>query len=119
MIVHPHLSGKAIRLKFSNAFGENPLTIGKVTVAKTKKGSHIRTGTLRDVTFGGSRFITVPAGARALSDPVKLPVSYGEDLTVSVYFRRDRPFNVAPLSRQTSYISISGDHTAEFKWGRL
>lgn len=116
MIVHPHLSGKAIRLKFSNAFGENPLTIGKVTVAKTKKGSHIRPGTLRDVTFGGTESITVPAGARALSDPVKLPVSYGEDLTVSVYFAGETgPSTWHRLSRQTSYISTSGDHTAELK----
>jgi lysophospholipase L1-like esterase len=114
MIVHPHLDGTAFRLKFANTFSENPLTIGKVTVAKGEEGSQIQPGTLHDVQFGGMESITIPPGAQALSDPVTYPVSYGEDLTVSVYFPDETgPATWHRLSRQTSYISTSGDYTTD------
>ena len=114
LIVHPHLQGKAIRLKFSNRFGTEPLKIGKVTVAKSTTGAAIEEDTLHEVHFNGNETHTIPPGAEALSDLVHLPVAYGDDLAVSVYFpERTGPATWHRLSRQTSYVSNTGDYTSE------
>lgn len=111
-IVHPHLDGSAVRLKFANTFGNEPLKIGKVTVAKAKAGAEVENGTMTEVFFGGKYGTTIPVGAEAISDPVNIPVTYGEDLAVSVYFpEATGPTTWHRLSRQTSYVSTAGDHT--------
>ncbi|HEU5138970.1 MAG TPA: SGNH/GDSL hydrolase family protein [Bacillales bacterium] len=116
MIVHPHMDGKALRIRFSNTFGTKPLTFGEVHVATSAKEATIVSGSDHQVTFGGDSSITIPVGAEVLSDPVPLDVNSGQDLTISVYV----PGNSGPttwhsLSNQTSYVSSSGNHTEEAK----
>ncbi|HEX6594185.1 MAG TPA: SGNH/GDSL hydrolase family protein [Bacillota bacterium] len=114
LIVHPHLQGKAVRLKFSNQFGTKPLKIGKVTVAKSTTGASIEEDTLHEVRFNGKDKKTIPPGAVAVSDPVSLPLDYEEDLAVSMYFpKQTGPATWHRLSRQTSYVSAAGDYTSE------
>ena len=68
------LGGDPIRIRLSNRFGTSPLTVGPVHVAKQGTGPGIVPGTDRAVTFGGDPTVTIPAGALAVSDPVKLEV---------------------------------------------
>ncbi|MFE0155062.1 hypothetical protein ACFWY5_48545 [Nonomuraea sp. NPDC059007] len=48
-------------------------------------GTGIDPATDRRVTFGGKRAVTLPAGARLTSDPVKLDVAPDSELVVSLY----------------------------------
>lgn len=85
-IVHVSLGGEAVRLRFTNEFGTEPLTIGAVHVALSAGNGAIQPGTDHAVTFGGRASITIPAGAVALSDAVAWQIPALSDLAISTYF---------------------------------
>ncbi|WP_292034309.1 MULTISPECIES: SGNH/GDSL hydrolase family protein [unclassified Brevundimonas] len=69
-------SGSRLRLRLSNAYGAEPITLGAVTV---------RVGdTTREVRFNGEPSSVMPAGAPLVSDPVDLPVAALEQVKVSI-----------------------------------
>ena len=111
-IVHVSLGGSAVRLRFSNLYGDGPQTLGPVRVARHAGGSAIRSETDLPVTFGGKSSVTIPKGADALSDPLALPVAALEDLVVSLYLPAGAS---APTLHgeggQTAYLA-AGDLTA-------
>ena len=72
--------GGTIRLRFSNAFGGQPLAIGRARVAAG--------GRAAPLTFAGRTAAEIPAGAELYSDPVTLPVAARGDLTVTAYLPR-------------------------------
>jgi len=73
-IVHVQLAGRGVRVRFSNAQGTAPLVIGAASVAIRATGAALRPGTLRTLTFGGARTISIAPGGVALTDPVALSV---------------------------------------------
>jgi len=77
--------GRQVRLRFSNEYGDRPITLNAVTVGLASESLNAAPGSLRPVTFGGKETITVPAGAPVLSDPMALEVGDFADLVVSVY----------------------------------
>lgn len=77
--------GSALRIRFSNETGTAPLIIKAASLARAGADLDSADGPLLPLTFGGSRSITIPAGAPALSDPVKLKMTAGEHLVVSLY----------------------------------
>jgi lysophospholipase L1-like esterase len=77
--------GEQIRLKFSNEYGDKPLTINAATVGLASTGLNAAPGSLKAVTFGDRAAITIPTGAPALSDPIVLRVGALSDLVVSAY----------------------------------
>jgi lysophospholipase L1-like esterase len=85
-IVHVSMGGEAVRLRFTNEFGTEPLTIGAVHVALSAGNGAIQPGTDHAVTFGGRASITIPAGAVALSDAVAWQIPALSDLAISTYF---------------------------------
>lgn len=89
MIIHPHLDGKALRIRLSNVFGTQPVTFGDVHVAKSAGNGAIVPGSDRQVTFDGSQSVTITNGQELKSDPVKLSVKSGQDLVVSIYVQGD------------------------------
>lgn len=69
-------SGQRLRLRLSNAYGAEPITLGAVTV---------RLGdTTREVRFNGERSSVMPAGAPLVSDPIDLPVTALDQVKVSI-----------------------------------
>jgi lysophospholipase L1-like esterase len=86
-VVHTSVAGSELRLRLTNEFGDQPLRIGEVRVARRAgaTGTDIVPATDRAVTFSGVRSPTVPAGAPLLSDPVRLAVPARTDLVVSIY----------------------------------
>ena len=114
-IVHTSVGGNAVRVRLSNTFGTAALTVGSASVAVRQSGAASVPGTLRTLSFGGERAITIPPGAQALSDPVRLPVRAAQDLAVSVFVPRlTGPATYHPLAVQDSFLSGagSGDTTA-------
>jgi lysophospholipase L1-like esterase len=112
-IVHISIGGKWLRVRFSNSFGTESLVIDAATIAIRKKDDKIKVKSLRELTFGGEVFITIPPGARVLSDAVELKVADEADLAVSLYVDADTGTSTVHSSaHQTSFIS-PGDLTAD------
>jgi lysophospholipase L1-like esterase len=112
-ILRTSVGGDRVRVRFSNAYGAGPLQIGSAHVAISTGGASIAPASDRVLTFNGSPTISIPAGALAVSDPVRLDVPALGDLAVSLYL----PGNVVPatqhsLGTQTNHISVPGDFTA-------
>lgn len=112
--VRVSIGGTQIRIRLSNEYGPSPLLVGSVTVALASDPASVKTGSIQSVTFGGHDSVTIPAGAPVLSDPVAFPVTYGAEISLSLYF----PGRVAnptwhALALKRAVVSPRGDHTHE------
>ena len=112
-IARVSLGGIFVRIKISNEFGDTPLTIGGAHVAlATGAGPAIQAGTDTAITFSKKPSITIPPGARAVSDPVRLTVAAMSSVAVSIYVPQ---YSGAVTSHffpmRTTYLA-AGDQTA-------
>ncbi|MET9665517.1 SGNH/GDSL hydrolase family protein [Streptomyces sp. NPDC006475] len=78
--------GDRIRIRLSNAYGTSPLHLTGATVARAGKGAALRPGSVRALTFGGSRSVSIPAHGELRSDAARLPLTSLEPVTVTLYF---------------------------------
>jgi lysophospholipase L1-like esterase len=113
-IVHTSIAGRALRIRFTNEFGTEPLRIDAASVALSAGDSAIQPGSLRALTFGGRPSITIPPGAQALSDSVDLSTPNFADLAVSLFLPLQRISNVSGHSgaQQTNYIQSGNEVSA-------
>ena len=112
------LGGERLRIEFSNEHGSVPLRLAASSVARagTAGSARVLAGSTRALRFGGEASITIPPGARAVSDPVDLPTRDLERLAVSLYV--DGP--TAPSTfhwegREIAFLA-PGDRTAHAEW---
>ncbi len=84
-IVHTSIGGDSVRVRLTNAYGDQMAEIGAVHIAVRANGSRIVPGSDRVVTFGGRKEVHLSSNAPALSDPVSLHVPAGGDLAISLY----------------------------------
>lgn len=107
------LGGDQVRVKFSNAFGAQPLLIGAASVALKSTDASVAAGTLRPLTFGGQSVVTVPIQGFVLSDPVHLNVPALTDVSISIFLPNGSDRNAQyPGSRKIAYIAAAaGDQT--------
>ena len=112
-VVHASLGGRRIRVRFSNEFGDGPVTVGAASVASSGGGSTIVSGSGRELTFGGQRAVTIRAGSAVVSDEVTFDLQPLSDVVVTL-FVNDVPAQLTghPGSRTTSYIVPGDRHTA-------
>jgi lysophospholipase L1-like esterase len=114
LIARVTLGGKTLRLRLSNAYGNQKLAIGSVHVGLRDGASErVVPGSRRKVTFGGESGTTIAVGALMVSDPVELDVPALTDLAVSIHIPGDVPESF-PITghgncHQTNYISPPGD----------
>ncbi|MGW0998202.1 SGNH/GDSL hydrolase family protein [Streptomyces sp. NPDC002523] len=85
MVVHSSVAGSGARITLSNRYSGTPLDVAEVDVAVQANGGEATRGTTRNVTFGASRRLTIPAGEEAVSDVIPISVSAGQNLLVSLY----------------------------------
>ncbi|WP_205736848.1 SGNH/GDSL hydrolase family protein [Acidovorax cavernicola] len=108
------LGGQRLRIVLSNAYGKQPLTVAKTTVARPRQGSGdgaLADDSLRAVTFGGQEAATILPGASLVSDPVALPVAALSQVAVSLYLAHATPIDTFHWDgRQTGWL-VSGDQT--------
>jgi lysophospholipase L1-like esterase len=100
--------GGAVRLRISNAFGNAPLDIRGVHIAKatSPSSSRIDVATDKAVTFNGAANVTIPAGAEYLSDPVPVRIAAFTTLAVSIHSEGLPQRQTGhPGSRATSYFA--------------
>jgi lysophospholipase L1-like esterase len=113
LVVHPHLSGSPLRLRLTNTFGKDTVTLGPIYVGVRATGAAIVPGTNRVATFGDVRTVSIPAGAEVLSDQVEVDVQAEQDLVVSMYAPAPTgPATYHPDAHQANYLA-AGNHTTE------
>jgi len=113
-VVHATVGGNAIRIRLSNTFGTRTIRFDAVFVGLQKEAATLVAGSNHQVTFSGSRSISIPEGAEALSDPVSLPVGSGQNLAISLFTAGETgPATVHGSALQTNYVSDAGNFAAE------
>lgn len=116
MVIPSHLSGQTLRLRLSNRFGSQPVTLGPVTIGIRGAGAAIVPGSLRPVTFAGARTVTIAPGRDVISDRVSLRFAAFQDLAASVAVRGTVSSPTEHrTTRQASYFTApgSGDQTSK------
>jgi len=85
-VVRLSAGASAIRLRFSNEFGDRPLRLGAVHVALAGDNDAILPGTDHLVTFAGKTSAELPPGSPLLSDPLSWPLPAFARLAISVHY---------------------------------
>jgi len=108
-IVRVSIGGSKVRIRLSNEFGSKPVVIGAASVGQVGKLA----GSLRPLTFGGAKRVTLLPGAPALSDPVELNVAPLSDLAINLYLPAATELaTVHQVGLQMADVSAPGDFTA-------
>jgi lysophospholipase L1-like esterase len=110
-IVHLSVGGTTLRVHISNAFGFLPLTLASVHVARplSPASAAIDPSSDKPLTFDGLAYVSIPAGAEYISDPIDYPIAALSDLAISIHYDRSPAQQTGhPGSRATSYL-VHGD----------
>ena len=108
-IVQTSISGKEVRVKFSNEFSKGPVTINAAEIARAATAgatSDIIAGTEVSLTFGGKKSVTIEPGKLVTSDPVKFPMGTRENVAITMHLGEASSTSVTghPGSRTDSYL---------------
>jgi len=103
--IHVPFSGQGVRLTFDNYCGTESVTLNKVTVYYG--------GNCYRLSCNGEREMTIAAGKRIVTDPLKMEIRAGEVIQVSFYLRdftlmRSVVYAQGPRSQG---LYANGDHT--------
>ncbi len=105
------LGGKVLRVRLSNAFGKDAVTVNTAHVALahvTSSGGNgdLNPATDQALTFRGAPGVVIPPGETVLSDPLNFELPPLANVAVSIYFGRvsATTINGHPGSRTTSFI---------------
>jgi lysophospholipase L1-like esterase len=109
-VVRISTGGQRVRIRLSNAYGAQPLTIGAARIA-VAEGQGAKAGTDLALTFNGKKDVLIAAGAPMLSDPVDLKVEDFATLAITLYLPgQTGPCTCHALAMQTGYVA-PGDQT--------
>lgn len=108
-IVQTSISGKEVRVKFSNEFSQGPVTINAAEIARAAtagSSSDIIAGTEVSLTFGGKKSVTIEPGKLVTSDPVKFSMGTRENVAITMHLGEASSTSVTghPGSRTDSYL---------------
>lgn len=111
--VFSKLGGTMVRVKLTNKFATNTLTVGALHVALRSTNNSIVATSDRPLTFSGKPGVTLAPGAEIWSDSVTLTIAQHVTVAISVYIPVSfRPTTFHPTGLHTSYISKTGNFTA-------
>lgn len=106
------LGGEAVRLVFTNQYGDQPLYIDKTTVGLVK-GQSLKSKSAYPVYFSGKLKAQILPGKQLISDPIPLPVPDHAQLMVNTFIQRPTTFKTFHWdAKQTSWL-ITGNQTAK------
>lgn len=106
------LDGTSLKLTFSNRYGTEPVTLSRITVARSDGSRGIDVSTVQPVTFGGGRACTMGPGEECTSDALSYAVRRGDWIAVNVYLEGYTDLTSAvlvtgPLSK--GFFSVGDD----------
>jgi lysophospholipase L1-like esterase len=105
-IVHISAGGNTVRVRLSNAYGRESVTVGAAHIALRANESAVVPASDHPLTFGGRPSVVIPADAMVLSDPVSLDLPASADVAISLFL--PKPTAAAGIhyaAQQTSYIA--------------
>ncbi len=110
-IVHTSIAGKALRVRFTNEFGTEPLHIDAANIALSAGESAIQPESMHALTFGGQASIVVPPGAEVVSDPVPMATPALTDLAISLFLplQQISAVSVHSGANQINYIQAGSN----------
>jgi lysophospholipase L1-like esterase len=112
-IIYTSVSGSQARIRLSNRFGTQAVTIGATSVSEVLDGARLLPGSSHPVSFNGQPSVTIGAGQVVVSDPVHVHVSGLAELAVDLYLPDPTgPANYHTLAWQTNYVA-AGDHAGD------
>lgn len=115
-VVRVSINGRQLRVRLSNAFGTEALTIDGASIGLSTGPGQAGASGLQALRFGGSTAVTIPAGAEYLSDPVELAHAAGADLAVSLHFAAAPARQTGhPGARATNWVA-RGNRVLESDW---
>lgn len=113
LVVHTSVGGSGLRIRLSNAFGEQPVVFGRAYAGVRQAGAALVPGSNRPLSFDGAASVTVQPGVVVYSDPLPGTVAARSDLVISLYVRQAAGTATGHgMAMQTSYLA-AGDHAAE------
>ncbi|HVY28372.1 MAG TPA: SGNH/GDSL hydrolase family protein [Polyangiaceae bacterium] len=114
-VVHTSIGGTSVRVRLSNAFGNQPLSIDNVHVAERASGASIVPQTDQTLKFAGQGTATISAGQSLTSDAVTFAVKPLADLVVSFHIQNNPGGTTAHgTGLQDNYIAsgnVAGNET--------
>ncbi len=113
MVIRTSAGGARFRLEFANAQDGEAVTFGAVHAALARAAGTTVPESSRPVTFGGRARLTLQPGARAVSDPVDLPVPPLTEVAVSIHLpEATRATTVDALALVPAFIA-AGNRVAD------
>ncbi len=116
-IVQVSMGGKKVRLKLTNEFSQNATEIKAIELAIAKtagSSSEIDEASTVSLSFDGQTSVTIPAGGKVVSDPVKFQIKDRENVAITIHYGSASSTSVSghPGSRTTSYLEAG--NTTDF-----
>ncbi|KVE36586.1 SGNH/GDSL hydrolase family protein [Burkholderia sp. TSV86] len=113
-IVYPTLSGRAVRIRVSNAYSNAPLVIRALRIGQSAGGAALAANSSVAATFGGATEVTLSPGQELDTDPIPYAVKAGVPYALSLYLGDQQKMTVwHGVSNQVNYVSDVGDHTGD------
>ena len=113
-IVHVSLGGDSLRMRFTNEFSSNPVTMHSVHIAVSLGSDTIDIATDIPLYFSGNQEVTMQAGAAVMSDPFYFPLQPLSNVAITIYFgSTSSDVSGHPGSRTTSYILTGNEVSKE------
>lgn len=117
--VRPSIGGKHLRVRFSNNYGTDSVTINAARIALAPSPASAGNGDIiaatdTGLTFRGAPGIVIPRGEAVYSDPIEFNLPALTNVAISTYFGNisATTINGHPGSRTTSFIQSSNVLTA-------
>lgn len=112
-IVHVSLGGETVRVRFSNEFSSEPVTLNEVHIAVSLGEGVIDPDTEITLTFDGQPNVTMEPGTAITSDAFEFALSPLSDVAITIHFG-DTSSDVTghPGSRTTSYL-LTGNQISQ------
>lgn len=105
------LGGEAVRLVFTNQYGDQPLYIDKTTVGLVK-GQSLKSKSAYPVYFSGKLKAQILPGKQLISDPIPLPVPDHAQLMVNTFIQKPTTFKTFHWDAKQTSLLITGNQTA-------
>ncbi len=109
--VHLSAGGNALRLRISNAFGEDVLSLGAAHIGRARPAGAVVAGSDQALSFAGKQGVDIPAHGEVLSDPLASMVPAQAELAVTLYVRAGESSTAHEWSASTNYLA-PGDQSA-------
>lgn len=115
MVVSPSTGGSALRVHIGNRHGPRAVVLGGVTVGTRQAGAELVPGSVRPLTFAGSRTVAIAAGSEVVSDPLVATVAPSQDLAVSFHVTGGGVLDQHQWAHSTQYAAptAAGDATGD------